>query len=986
MIWTTLALFVVSFLLTALLAPRPDVEDARAEEFNPDSFPRATEDDPVPLVLGRVRMRSPNTLWYGNFRNTPNTELVKTGIFPWQKKRVTVGYFYYLTMDMGLCLGPNVCLHTIYIDDVAVWGPGESCYEVVSFPLEAEVESGDSTPPVRYIDLLDFASQEEIDAGQVSIALSVTHSSEYFGLGGSGPAPQQVIVSLSMVNDSLAVVENYGSDSNNDDGGGTATIGGVSVPGTRYAAYTAKVVRTFPLFSTSVIEDKTLVVSTLRRRSVSFCDVITEPDLFGGLDEGGGWVGQFCFYNGNFDQDVDTYLTSADILGPDGTPAYRGMSHIVFQDNAIGESPQLRRMSFEISAYTNNLGRFFDGRITSSGLDINPAEALYEILHSDWRGLSVDPSKIDIASFRSVAATLQSEVNGCSLQVTRSQDGRTVITEILRQIDGVLYEEPTTGQMKLRLIRDDYDESTLPVYDEDDIIEVTNFTKTSWEDVYSQVKVSFASRESESSLVAVAQDMAVANMMGKLRTASVSFPFCYDKNLANKLAARELSRLSVPIFRCTLEMNRRAYNIRPGDVFKLTWPEYGITEAIVRVQKYDLGELLNNRIILEVVQDLFAATDVVFAPPEDSGWVSDRPTPTDVLQSLSPEMPYFLSQQTLYPVQEGYTDIIVMPRRPQTVSVGYTINSGLISSDLPIRDPDRAPYPVSFFVQNAYSITAGFSTGLDATGIDIYQVVGDLETFTGGQNRNGEGLIYVGDEWMTYEGVTDNGGGSYTLTNVRRAVLGTRPRAHAPNSLGFVFDYSILGDGILGGELEAGEEAVFKILDSVGPVTQSPSSVSPISYNTIGLRDRPLRPRNLRLDGVRDNVDVFPTNVDLSWVASRRRNDRVTFENDSAETPDLSETYRLEVWIDGVEDVSLAEASITTPFTIDFSSASGIIGEIRLWAVRSSDSAESADYAWLPFTLQTDLLLLSGDAQINPEDAELLSGDAQSGNDKLKIS
>ena len=63
MIWFTLALFFVSFVVTALLAPKPHIENARPSSLEDVKFPRATENAPVPLVLGRVRMRAPNTLW-----------------------------------------------------------------------------------------------------------------------------------------------------------------------------------------------------------------------------------------------------------------------------------------------------------------------------------------------------------------------------------------------------------------------------------------------------------------------------------------------------------------------------------------------------------------------------------------------------------------------------------------------------------------------------------------------------------------------------------------------------------------------------------------------------------------------------------------------------------------------------------------------------------------------------------------------------------
>ncbi len=114
MIFFTLFLAAVSFLATNLLAPRPRIENARAQTLDDLSAPRATEGAPVPIIYGKVRLRGPNTLWYGNFSADPITRRQKTGLF--SSKRVTTGFQYNITLDLGLCLGPGVALHEIFID------------------------------------------------------------------------------------------------------------------------------------------------------------------------------------------------------------------------------------------------------------------------------------------------------------------------------------------------------------------------------------------------------------------------------------------------------------------------------------------------------------------------------------------------------------------------------------------------------------------------------------------------------------------------------------------------------------------------------------------------------------------------------------------------------------------------------------------------------------------------------------------------------
>jgi len=121
MILNYLLIMVVSAIIFALLIPPIQVENARAGEFDENSFPKSSENAPVPYLVGQARINSPNTLFAGEFRSVPITEKVKTGLF--SSQNVIVGYQYYVTLDLGLCLGDAIgcTLHEIFIDEESVW-------------------------------------------------------------------------------------------------------------------------------------------------------------------------------------------------------------------------------------------------------------------------------------------------------------------------------------------------------------------------------------------------------------------------------------------------------------------------------------------------------------------------------------------------------------------------------------------------------------------------------------------------------------------------------------------------------------------------------------------------------------------------------------------------------------------------------------------------------------------------------------------------
>jgi len=1013
MIWWNLALFVVSFIATALLAPKPEFEDARAENLEPDQFPRATEDSPIPLLLGCIRMRAPNTLWYGDYETRAITEKVKTGLF--SSEKVVVGHKYYLSLDLGLCLGPDVRLKSIFIDEEEVFdGTSEYTDEYEVAGTATTIPTSSTILNYDYIDLLSMTglTAEQYDtlalAGAIKVKFDYQVRAEKTPLAGGGPSDGSYVLDtdFTVLEDGTSLVfpiEGAAAMSSLATGTTIAmdlSLAEVTAPvGARYLRYAGQLSPTLSLFTNLYVDVQLVTVSVKGQTISEVYSQINEPELFGGRKSGGGWVGDFSFYPGSFLQPVDSDLETS--LGSGNVPAYRGTSHIVLANQYIGESPNIRRMDFLLARYINDnyWGPTADGKAaTSGGEDISPVQALYTILTDEWSGLGLATSDIEISSFDEVDAVLEAEENGMSVLVTSPKAAKGVIQEILRQIDGVMYQDPSTGKINLKVIRDDYVPGDLSVYDEDDIIAVKSYQKTSWEEVRTQVKVSYSSRVSEGSKVAIAQDMALQGMLGgsfSARTANLSFPFCYDATLAAKLAARELSVLSTPLIKMKLEMNRNGYRLQPGDVFKVSWPEYGITEVIVRVQKVDMGELLDNKCVIEVVQDIFAAAEVVLSAPIDTGWVDGRPYPETLTTEIA-EMPRFFGKKLEWPVEDDTAALIPFPLQPKNSSSGFDLLAGPASGELDYYDPSDVLFPISGALSSDLAQSAGLNDGIHEAGVTLTGVVGgSLDALgtpsaaTTEEVQSGEaGILYANGEWMAYEGVTDNGGGSWTLDTLYRGLLGTTPVAHSANSQFFILTLELLGHGDLAGLIADDSTIYYKVLDRVGAAVRSSGAETELSYALNEVANRPLRPRNLALGGTRGTsvTQIKPTGAaNLTWFSSNREASLIPFETSPTETPDQTEEYDLEVWVDGVQDVSFDASNITSPYSLDLTTASGSLGEIRLYSRRASgDTKSSLYYAWLPFNLSS-LEALSGDMN-SGNDTLLVSGDQQSGVDGVALS
>lgn len=798
MIWVQLALFVVSFLISAYLAPRPQIENARASKLDDLRFPQAEEGSPIALALGKVRIRAPNSLWYGDFRTKEITKKVKSG--PFSSKRVTVGHKYYVGYDLGLCLGPDVRLRRFWIDKKEVWagdvGPGES-------------------------------------------AIS-----------------------------------------------------------------------------------------------------ISKPSLFGGEEKGGGFSGTLRFYGGSFSQVRNAYLASK--LDAD-VPAYNGLAHLVFEQVYIGTAAQLRPMSFEVERYTNGLG--LSSLINRVGDDLNPMEILYQLLTSRWGGLDVEAGDIDVTSFNEAAKTLADEGNGMSLLVTRANGGKDAIDEVLRQIDGILYQDPVTGKIALSLIRHDYLVGDLPVFDTGNILAIRAFNRTSWEDTVNQVRVTYANRDRKYEKgVAMVQDMANINQQGRLRSTNISFPGCHSGTLAVKLATRDMTQLSVPLYKATLEVNRQAAQLRPGDPFVLSWPEYGLSQVVMRVQRFNLGELVDGRIVLEAVQDRFATNETVFAPPDNTLFQPIDRSAQDVVSAHVTEAPYWLMQQQQIVDQpaadRGYP--LILARQPGIYQQGY---SATVADTLMV---DHVPFTPTASLVNAIGALDGFADGTTSVTIESPRPGSDwLAAASVSQVRQGYNLFAVNGELMAYQTLTDNGDGTWTLGTVTRALLDTVQIAHAATATVFFINIDGLGTGDI-----ADTTTFSALIQSYTDNDETPLASAPAFSHTPNRRyARPHRPAYLRFNSSRTPATVTTTGPHtVDWRPRSRLHGDVAFESDAAHTEEAGVTYTLRFYLDGTLQSGMTQSGLTTPSAeVTFSSPTSGQGRFQVTAVR--DGLESYNANWLEVSI-----------------------------------
>ena len=108
----------VLFVGSALLRPKPDIEDAQATPFEDAGFPSTDPQRKIPVAFGRVRVNAPQVIDVFDYTPVPIRETIDTG--PFSSDKTTVGFQYFASVQMALCLGP-VRLRRILYDDEVIW-------------------------------------------------------------------------------------------------------------------------------------------------------------------------------------------------------------------------------------------------------------------------------------------------------------------------------------------------------------------------------------------------------------------------------------------------------------------------------------------------------------------------------------------------------------------------------------------------------------------------------------------------------------------------------------------------------------------------------------------------------------------------------------------------------------------------------------------------------------------------------------------------
>lgn len=525
------------------------------------------------------------------------------------------------------------------------------------------------------------------------------------------------------------------------------------------------------------LDNKTVLNNISVNQDANQCVfVMNKPTLLGNDDPNNGVSGKVRLYKGTRTQPQNEYLRSK--WGEVEASAFRPLIYAVFEQCYLGNTDTPPPPSLIARRCPNTLG--LSGGMENIDGDANPAAWCYEVMTDDVWGLKIPTSQINIESFKAAAETLFNEGMGVSMKVETATPGRDVLAEVLRHIDGIIFPDPQSGLYEMKLARDDYDVNALELFDNANILpDSFEISRTSWEDTKNTIIVNFVDRDEDYTVQPV-QYQDGANVFvrgGQITSESIDFLSFTKRANALAAAARASKVRGSPLARVQFATDRTGYALRPGQVIKLSKPDYGINNAIMRVIEVNYGTLDEPKITVVCTEDIFAINAFAYGTPEDTGWVP--------VYAASQPLRMFRVVEAPFELNDAETRrLMALAVRNDFVTEGFeawldTTGSG-------------TSYKMTNVARG--TLAGGLVRGTfdELTSSLVVEAVTDshlVKAVTTAERNAGAAMLLVNDEFIAYETVSVSPvDGAITLGGLLRGLFDTVPAAHSAGSQVYFFN------------------------------------------------------------------------------------------------------------------------------------------------------------------------------------------------------
>lgn len=643
--------------------------------------------------------------------------------------------------------------------------------------------------------------------------------------------------------------------------------------------------------------------------------LLDDPNMFGGDKKEGGVYGNLDLEFGETTQTQNPYLISQ--LGAN-VPAFRGVTCAVFRgaegysdtlnirqsySNPNGGgylaamSPYPKAWAFEVTnipAKTLNLGK----EDINSG-SANGAHIAYEALtNTDW-GLGHSPADLNTTGFIDASDTLYDENFGLSLIYANQSSMEKFLQQILTHVNAVMYPERETNKITFKLIRDDYDINTLDIYDETNIRSLEFFERPAFAELVNEVVISYRKRGNLTDSSITVQDLASVQAQGAVISQTIKYQGVDSEDIAAKVGMRELKQSSTPLARARIVVNRSGWDVKPGDVIKLSWAAYGAEEVVMRVIDANYGTLKDRVVRLDLIEDIFGLPANSYITPLSTDWTDEVVGPTAGVSQALIEVPYFVIQTQLTTDEiESLGDdealIQSVIELASSASFNVQLYTKIGAGDYEFAE-EGEPSPTA-----KITATLDRSTKLSIAINDIRGSLGSVEIGT---------YAYLNDEVVRVDALDL----SLNTVDLGRGYFDTIPVEHAADSVIYFADLNSPIDPI---EYADNDTVDGKVLTQTSLGVLPLENATELSITLTGRQNRPYNAANILIAGL-----SFPTvltdlvAISVTWGHQDRTQQLVPGGSDWFETalgaPETGVTYTVRFYEDDLNTLWFTDDNVS---------------------------------------------------------------------------
>lgn len=668
---------------------------------------------------------------------------------------------------------------------------------------------------------------------------------------------------------------------------------------------------------------------------------IDEPNLFGGDKKEGGIRGPLYCYNGAADQELQETISTATGILPDirtslggDVPNFRGVVTLWFSGMVAAMNPYPKDWSFRVRRY--DAGWYNDepwypakARVimqSESGLLIfgmNGAHILYEVNTNPEWGRGMPAELIDENSYIAAANQLCNEGMGLCIPWFRRENIKEFIPVIIDHIGGVQYVDRETGKMTLRLIRNDYDMDSLPLFTPDTgLLDILEDDSGGEENTYNEIVVTGFDPTTKEDIQVRVQNLAAIQSQGEIISNTVEYRGFATRQLCARVAQREL-KMQTPLRRMTIVLDRRGWRIAPGMPFRISAPARGIENLILRAGECRDGTLDDGKIRIKAVQDVFGMPETSYVSPPGAVWTppSFNPLPPQETRMYEVNWRDFYrvtSAADQAAVDAGASYVALLARAPANTQVqGFDVLTSLTSDTY---DTSEVP-------------TVGFTNWLmladDIEPLETSLPVAEENVAQFNEEFVPGMAVLIDDEQLeftSFDPVT-------LLATVKRGVADTIPAAHASGVTIWLIDDEIGADG---DEYQAGETVYGKALTRTSTGLQTEGSADEVSIEVNQRVFSPYPPGDVQVDGesiylIDDSVRLEPV---ITWVHRDRilQADVLVGHGEGSVGPEPGTSYTIRVYgPSGTTLLRTEDVGALTTWTYTSAMASADGAPDRVW-------------------------------------------------------